>query len=111
MLHHRHYTADEANAQLPLVGKVVRSIQEARRRLADDGSESEFSTLAELTGGAWPGYEHAAASVEIALGFDRLEELDVVVRDLERGQIDFPSLLDGEEIYLCWQPGEPSVRR
>ena len=78
MLHHRHYTVGEANAQLPLVGEVVRSIQEARRRLADDGFDSEFSTLAELTGGAWPGYEHAAASVEIALGFDRLEELDVV---------------------------------
>ena len=108
MLHHRHYTADEANAKLPLVGKVVRRIQEAHRRL-DESFEGEFSTLAELTGGAWPGREHATASVEIALGFDRLEELDVVVRDLERGLIDFPSLIDGEEIYLCWLLDEPSV--
>jgi hypothetical protein len=109
MLHHRHYSIDEANAQLPLVGEVVRRIQEARSRLADDGFDTDFSTLAELTGGAWPGYEHAAASVEIALGFDRLEELDVVVRDLEGGQIDFPSLNGGEEIYLCWLLGEPTV--
>jgi hypothetical protein len=109
MLHHRHYTAEEANAQLPLVGNVVRRIQEARRRLADAGFDNDFSTLAELTGGAWPGYEHAAASLEIALGYDRLEELDVVVRDLECGQIDFPSLIDGEEVYLCWMLDEPSV--
>jgi hypothetical protein len=110
MLHHRHYTAEEANAQLPLVGKVVRSIQEARGRLSDDEAfDGEFSTLAELTGGAWPGYAHAAASVQIALGFDRLEELDVVVRDLEKGLIDFPSLAGGEEVYLCWQLDEPSV--
>jgi hypothetical protein len=110
MLHHRHYTVEEANAQLPLVGTVVRRIQEARSRLSDDGFDGEFSTLAELTGGAWPGYEHAAASVEIALGFDRLEDLDVVVRDLEKGLIDFPSLIGGEEVYLCWLLDEPSVR-
>jgi hypothetical protein len=109
MLHHRHYTVAEANAQLPLVGTVVRRIQEARRRLSDDGFDSDFSTLAELTGGAWPGREHAVAALEIALGYDHLEDLDVVVRDLERGLIDFPSLLGGEEVYLCWLLGEPSV--
>jgi hypothetical protein len=109
MIHDRHYTVEEANAQLPLVGKVVRRIQDARRRLADDGFDDEFSTLAELTGGAWPGYEHASAALEIALGYDRLEEMDVVVRDLERGLIDFPSLLGGEEVYLCWLLDEPAV--
>ena len=45
----------------------------------------------------------------MALSFDRLEELDVVVRDLERGLIDFPALLGGEEVYLCWLLDEPSV--
>jgi hypothetical protein len=109
MLHHRHYSVEEANARLPLVGTVVRRMQEARRRLDDDEITSEFSTHAELTGGAWPGLEHAAASVEIALGYDRLEDLDVVVRDLERGLIDFPSLIGGDEVYLCWLQGEPSV--
>ena len=33
----------------------------------------------------------------------------MVVRDLERGLIDFPSLLDGDEVYLCWLLDEPSV--
>src|SRR4051812_26912735 len=108
MIHERHYTVDEANAQLPLVGKVVRRIQAARHRLADDGFDGEFSTLAELTGGAWPGVEHAAAALELALGFDQLEEMDIVVRDLDRGLIDFPSLLGGDEGYLCWLVGEPA---
>ena len=109
MMHHRHYTVDEANAKLELVGRIVRRIRDARRRLSADGFDSEFSSLAELAGGAYPGREHAAAALEMALGFDRLEELDVVVRDLERGLIDFPSLLGGEEIYLCWLLDEPSV--
>jgi hypothetical protein len=109
MIHHRHYTVDEANAHLEVVGRIVRRIRDARHRLADEEFDSGFGTLAELSGGAWPGAQHAAAALEVALGFDHLEELDVVVRDLERGLIDFPSLLGGEEVYLCWLVGEPSV--
>ena len=109
MMHHRHYTVDEANTRLDLVGAIVRRIRDARAQLTEEGFDQSFSTISELTGGAWPGAEHAAAALEVALGFDRLEELDVVVRDLERGIIDFPSLLGGEEIYLCWLVGEPSV--
>ena len=109
MMHHRHYTVDEANTRLELVGAIVRRIRDARAELTEEGFDQSFSTISELTGGAWPGAQHAAAALEVALGFDRLEELDVVVRDLERGIIDFPSLLGGEEIYLCWLVGEPSV--
>ena len=109
MLHQRHYTIDEANAALPAVGEIVRRIRDARRRLIDEGFDSGFATQAELTGGGWPGRRHATASLEVALGFERLEELDIVVRDLDRGLIDFPALLGGEEVYLCWLLGEPAV--
>jgi hypothetical protein len=109
MMHHRHYTVDEANAKIEHVGRIVRRIRDARRRLSAEGFDPQFCTLAELSGGAHPGREHAAAALEVALGFDQLEELDVVVRDLERGLIDFPSLLGGEEIYLCWLLDEPAI--
>jgi hypothetical protein len=109
MMHHRHYTVADANRRLEQVGGIVRRIRDARAQLTEEGFDQAFTTLSELTGGAWPGAEHARAALEIALGFDRLEELDIVVRDLERGIIDFPSLLDGEEVYLCWLLGEPSV--
>jgi hypothetical protein len=109
MMHHRHYTVEQANRRLELVGAIVRRIRDARAQLTEAGFDESFTTVAELTGGAWPGPEHARAALEVALGFDRLEELDVVVRDLERGIIDFPSLLGGEEVYLCWLLGEASV--
>jgi hypothetical protein len=109
MLHHRHYSVDEANALLGTVGPIVRRVRDARRRLSAEDMDTAFPTHAELTGGAWPGHEHAAAALEVALGFVRLEELDVVVRDLERGLIDFPSLIGGEEVYLCWLLDEATV--
>lgn len=109
MLHHRHWTLEQANEALPLVGATVRRLRDARRRLADLGQDTDFAVLAETTGGAWPGAERARESVEVAIGFEQLETLEIVVRDLERGLVDFPALIEGEEVYLCWLLDEPSV--
>jgi hypothetical protein len=32
-----------------------------------------------------------------------------VVRDIDRGLIDFPAIRDGQEVYLCWELGEDRV--
>ena len=40
----------------------------------------------------------------------RLERLGLVVRDLERGLVDFRSVLEGQrEVFLCWQLGERRI--
>jgi hypothetical protein len=109
MLHRRHWTPEEANQLRPIVGATVRAMRDARRLLAEQGFDSDLALHAEATGGAWPGREHARASIEVALGFEQLERLDVVVRDLERGLVDFPAVIDGREVYLCWLLDEPMV--
>ena len=38
-----------------------------------------------------------------------LSEAGIVVRDVDRGLIDFPSILEEREVYLCWELGEDSV--
>ncbi|MDX6452811.1 MAG: hypothetical protein QOH16_2860 [Gaiellaceae bacterium] len=40
---------------------------------------------------------------------DKLEELGVVLKDLDLGLLDFPSVREGEEVLLCWHVGEESV--
>ena len=40
--------------------------------------------------------------VELSRAAGELEAVDIVVRDFERGLVDFPALRDGEEVYLCW---------
>lgn len=109
MLHTRHWTPEQANELLPIVGGTVRRLRDARRRLAEAGVDAGFAVRAETTGGAWPGHERARDSVQIALCFERLEHLDIVVRDLERGLVDFPAMIDGHEAYLCWLLDEPAV--
>src|SRR5919197_3900236 len=109
MLHERHWTPDEGNQVRPIVGAPVGRLRAARQVLSRGGFDTDFALLAEATGGAWPGAERARASVEVALGFEQLERLDIVVRDLERGLVDFPALIGGREVYLCWLLDEPSV--
>jgi hypothetical protein len=109
MLHHRHWTPEEANQLRPIVGATVRRLRAAREVLTDGGFDDEFALLAESTGGAWPGPDRARAAVVVTLGFEQLERLDVVVRDLDRGLVDFPAMIDGREVYLCWLVDEPSV--
>jgi hypothetical protein len=109
MLHQRHYTTDQANEMLPLVRGTVRRLQDAKRALQEDGFDSGFATLADVVGGAYAGRARAEAAVAATLGFEQLEELDLLVRDLEAGLIDFPALRDGREVYLCWQIDEAEV--
>jgi hypothetical protein len=41
---------------------------------------------------------------------ERLEELGVIVKDADRGLVDFPALREnGEEVLLCWQVGEEEI--
>ena len=109
MLHARHYTTEQANALLGELRQTVRRLQDAKRVLQSEGFDTAFATLADATGGAYSGRRRAEAAVAATLGFEKLEELDLLVRDLEAGLIDFPALRDGREVYLCWQIDEREV--
>ena len=88
---------------------TVRRLQDAKRVLQDEGFDTGFATLADVVGGAFPGRARAQAAVAATLGFEHLEALDLLVRDLEAGMIEFPSLRDGREVYLSWQVDEQCV--
>ena len=109
MLHERHWTLQEADAARDFVGARLRAMRAARRRLVGSEGHAEMAALAPLSGGAWPGRSHAGAALELALGLEQLADLDIVVRDLDQGIVDFPSVLDGEEVYLCWREGEAEI--
>ena len=53
--------------------------------------------------------EHDTAGERLVEIVNRIQETGVVVKDLDIGLVDFPSLLEGEEIYLCWKLGEDHI--
>jgi hypothetical protein len=40
---------------------------------------------------------------------EQVQEYGCVLKDLDTGLIDFPTLLRGVEVYLCWKLGEPKI--
>ena len=92
---------------LPWVGSRVRRMRRARDRLRRD---PQLAAMADATGGgSWPGRRSAEAALELIFGFEELGRLEIIVRDLDAGLVDFPALRAGEEVYLCWLLDEPAV--
>jgi hypothetical protein len=108
MEHRRHYTPAQANRLRPWVAERVLRLR-AARQLLQRCDPPQLAAVAALSGGSWPGAAHARAATTLALTLEELDRLDVVVRDADRGLVDFPSVRDGEEVYLCWLVGEPEV--
>jgi hypothetical protein len=104
MRHARHYTLAQANAMRPFVAQRVGWIRAARASLVALGSRAQeaLRALDPQTGGSYPGRDAALPLTELSRAMSELEALDVVVRDIEQGLVDFPAVRDGEEIYLCW---------
>lgn len=104
MRHERHYTLQQAMAVRGWVAERVGWIRDAQARLVALGGRGRdaIAALDVRSGGSYPGREVARSLVELSRAAGELEAVDVVVRDVARGLIDFPALQDGEEIYLCW---------
>ena len=102
------FTIQEANALLPEVRIILQKIQRAHRKLShyrDDAKKA--AAAAEQGGGGFEGgVAYARVLTELTLRISELEALGVQLKDFERGLIDFPSLLDGRVVLLCWQIGE-----
>jgi hypothetical protein len=107
--HERHYTLEEAGAALPWVAERLAAMRAARERLTDMEVREALSNASPGNGGGGPGKHVGEAFVELQLALGAFNAREIVLRDLERGLIDFPALRDGQEVYLCWIDGEPAI--
>jgi hypothetical protein len=46
---------------------------------------------------------------QMQAGVARIDELGITLREIETGLIDFPALVAGRQIFLCWRLGEDDV--
>lgn len=106
----RYFTAEEANALLPLIEPLVGQLLERRARVTRVGREID-DRLADLrTDFANP--QATALTREFAAIEDlisRIQAHGCVVKSLEAGLVDFLAEIDGRDVYLCWRYGEPRV--
>jgi hypothetical protein len=105
----RHYSVHEANAALPWVVERIERLRSARVRLTDEEVREALSDSAPMNGGGDPGRHVSEAFLDMRSALTELQATEIVLRDLDRGLIDFPALRDGREVYLCWEEGEDEV--
>ena len=109
MIHERHFTVAEANALLERVEPMIRSLRAARDQLTDSELHEALADAAPANGGGDPGRRVGEAFLAVRSLLADLQELGLVIRDLDRGLVDFPAILDGREAYLCWELGEDEI--
>jgi len=109
VIHDRHYSRDEAELMLPRVKPVLQKLRDAKDLLTDDEAHEVLTEAAPGNGGGEPGRQVGEAFLEVRRLLGALQEAGIVVRDIDRGLIDFPTIRDGEEVYLCWELGEDSI--
>jgi hypothetical protein len=109
MRHRRHYTLDEARTLRGFVADRVRLARSGLERLARPESRAALGEIDAKTGGAWPGRTVARAVLDVQRAVGELQAADILVRDVARGLVDFPTMQDGEEVYLCWLVDEPEI--
>jgi len=78
------YTPDEARALLPLVRSTILQLASLRRK-----PDVPVGALRAL--------------------LDFLESHGIVLRDVETGLVDFPTVRDGEPAWLCWRLEDPDL--
>ncbi len=109
MEHDRHYTLEEANGMLGWVSDRLDRLRSARAGLGDREAREALAESTPGNGGGAPGRVVSEAFLELRRALLELHERQIVLRDLDRGLVDFPALRHGEEVYLCWEEGESEI--
>jgi hypothetical protein len=109
LIHDRHFTLAEANALLPRVDPMIRALRAARDQLTDTELHEVLAEAAPANGGGDPGRQVGEAFLAVRSLLAELQALGLVIRDLDRGLVDFPAIIDGREAYLCWEVGEDAI--
>jgi len=107
--HSRHYTVAEANAAIGWVQERLDRLRAARDGLSDTEAREALGEATPQNGGGEAGKVVSEAFLQLRDALYELQAVEIVLRDLERGLVDFPAMRDGEEIYLCWEEGEDEI--
>lgn len=109
MIHERHFTPAQANALLPALEPMLAELREARDSLTDSEAHQALSDASGANGGGAEGRMVGEAFLRVRALLGELQGQGLVIRDIDRGLVDFPAIIGGEEVYLCWQSGEERV--
>jgi hypothetical protein len=114
----RYFTLVEARQLLPVVDRAIRAAVQAK--LSHDQAEETLQQLLQrimMAGGMLVDRlsvesmksTSKANREKLKAAMAEIQEIGCLVKDLDIGLLDFPTLFRGEEVYLCWRLGEDDI--
>ncbi len=107
----KYFTLEEANSMIPQLLKDVPEIQalssDLMNRFPDVKNAWEKH---KYNGGSVDGAAYLNSALKINRVVNDLESKGCVVKGIKEGLVDFPSIREGREIYLCWKAPEKEIR-
>ena len=107
------YTLEQARALLPLIRGSLLQLAVERRRADDAHDRLHHRLRHDGNGGMDEQSRLEAMTAELRARvrdlLDHLESLGLVVRDLDAGLVDIPTIRDGERAWLCWRLSDPAL--
>jgi hypothetical protein len=105
----KHYTRDEASALLPQIRQWLERLN--RLRLDLEKFDKRLSGLAEqgsdVGGETVNHWIRALADMQETLA--EFQRRRIFIKDLDRGLVDFPAIVGGREVLLCWERDEEDI--
>jgi hypothetical protein len=105
----KHYTRDQARALLPQIREWLAELN--RLRVVVERYDKRLSGL--NTGGQDTGGETVNSWIRALAGMQAIlagfQERQIFIKDLSRGLIDFPAIIAGKEVFLCWESDEDDI--
>lgn len=107
-----HFTLKEANAMLPSVIKKFKYLVNLKNELIRVQSELESNPkyMSSFKDYVLKKQELNSAISNFYKAIEELESGGVVIKSVDEGLLDFPSLRFNEEIWLCWKEGETEIK-
>ena len=104
------FTLQEANSFVPQLLEMVPLIQKLSTSLHNDFPDIKNAReKAKWSGGSEQGVEYLNAVFKYNNLMQKVEEVGCEVKGIREGLIDFPSIRDGREVYLCWRMPEKEI--
>jgi hypothetical protein len=114
----RRFTLSEAQSLLPQIEVWLRDVLEQKAAYVE--AETWMRSLSQritIQGGTALDRESASAhknqrdhsGARLKSTLEQIQETGCVVKDLDIGLVDFPTLFRGREVYLCWKLDEPGI--
>lgn len=106
----RHFTVQEANDILPEIDSLMERLQARRTKMMTEQKDIVHLLKSQRSDFGGP---IASDLVKDFIVIEKLAEMirshGCIIKDLNSGLVDFLSVRDGREVYLCWRYGEPKV--